>query len=140
MFLVASAVVAFVEWDATAKAAQAVLAGARAFLVKPLQAEELLNEPRGEEPMRRAIARAKVRPGRYRVSIVATDEAGNLYVNRNQIGARVGVQPFGGEGLSGTGPKAGGPNYVARFAVERVRTDDITATGGNAELLRVSEG
>ncbi len=60
---------------------------------------------------------------------------GNLYVNRNQIGARVGVQPFGGEGLSGTGPKAGGPNYVQRFAVERVRTDDVTATGGNAELL-----
>ena len=54
---------------------------------------------------------------------------GNLYVNRNQIGAVVGVQPFGGEGLSGTGPKAGGPNYLARFATERVRTTDITATG-----------
>ncbi len=60
---------------------------------------------------------------------------GNLYVNRNQIGAVVGVQPFGGEGLSGTGPKAGGPNYLARFATERVRTTDITATGGNVELL-----
>jgi RHH-type proline utilization regulon transcriptional repressor/proline dehydrogenase/delta 1-pyrroline-5-carboxylate dehydrogenase len=60
---------------------------------------------------------------------------GNLYVNRNQIGAVVGVQPFGGEGLSGTGPKAGGPHYLARFATERVRTTDITATGGNAGLL-----
>jgi RHH-type proline utilization regulon transcriptional repressor/proline dehydrogenase/delta 1-pyrroline-5-carboxylate dehydrogenase len=60
---------------------------------------------------------------------------GNLYVNRNQIGAVVGVQPFGGEGLSGTGPKAGGPHYVARFATERVRTTDITATGGNVQLL-----
>ena len=47
-------------------------------------------------------------------------KVGNFYVNRNQIGAVVGSQPFGGEGLSGTGPKAGGPNYVARFATERV--------------------
>ena len=60
---------------------------------------------------------------------------GNLYVNRNQIGAIPGVQPFGGDGLSGTGPKAGGPNYLARFATERVRTTDITATGGNLQLL-----
>ena len=64
---------------------------------------------------------------------------GNLYVNRNQIGAVVGVQPFGGEGLSGTGPKAGGPNYLARFATERVRTTDITATGGNVTLLGLGE-
>ena len=60
---------------------------------------------------------------------------GNLYVNRNQIGAVVGSQPFGGEGLSGTGPKAGGPHYVARFATERVTTIDTTAAGGNATLL-----
>jgi RHH-type proline utilization regulon transcriptional repressor/proline dehydrogenase/delta 1-pyrroline-5-carboxylate dehydrogenase len=60
---------------------------------------------------------------------------GNLYVNRNQIGAVVGVQPFGGEGLSGTGPKAGGPNYLARFASERTRSTDVTATGGNYTLL-----
>jgi len=60
---------------------------------------------------------------------------GNLYVNRNQIGAVVGVQPFGGEGLSGSGPKAGGPHYLARFATERVRSTDITATGGNVQLL-----
>ena len=60
---------------------------------------------------------------------------GNLYVNRNQIGAQVGVQPFGGEGLSGTGPKAGGPNYLVRFAVERTRTTDITSSGGNYTLL-----
>ena len=64
---------------------------------------------------------------------------GNLYVNRNQIGAVVGVQPFGGEGLSGTGPKAGGPHYLARFATERVRTTDITATGGNVGLLGLGE-
>jgi len=60
---------------------------------------------------------------------------GNLYVNRNQIGAVVGSQPFGGEGLSGTGPKAGGPHYVTRFATERVTTVDTTAAGGNATLL-----
>ncbi len=64
---------------------------------------------------------------------------GNLYVNRNQIGAVVGVQPFGGEGLSGTGPKAGGPNYLVRFATERVRTTDVTATGGNVGLLELGE-
>ena len=62
-------------------------------------------------------------------------KVGNLYVNRNQIGAVVGVQPFGGEGLSGTGPKTGGPNYLKGFALERVRTTDLTASGGNATLL-----
>ncbi|MGH6765019.1 MAG: bifunctional proline dehydrogenase/L-glutamate gamma-semialdehyde dehydrogenase PutA, partial [Bradyrhizobium sp.] len=60
---------------------------------------------------------------------------GNVYVNRNMIGAVVGVQPFGGEGLSGTGPKAGGPHYLPRFAVERTLTIDTTAAGGNASLL-----
>lgn len=60
---------------------------------------------------------------------------GNFYVNRNQIGAVVESQPFGGEGLSGTGPKAGGPHYVARFATERVTCIDTTAAGGNASLL-----
>ena len=62
-------------------------------------------------------------------------KVGNLYVNRNQIGAVVESQPFGGEGLSGTGPKAGGPHYVARFATERVTCTDTTAAGGNASLL-----
>jgi RHH-type proline utilization regulon transcriptional repressor/proline dehydrogenase/delta 1-pyrroline-5-carboxylate dehydrogenase len=62
-------------------------------------------------------------------------KVGNMYVNRNQIGAVVGVQPFGGEGLSGTGPKAGGPHYLQAFAVERVRSTDLTASGGNASLL-----
>jgi RHH-type proline utilization regulon transcriptional repressor/proline dehydrogenase/delta 1-pyrroline-5-carboxylate dehydrogenase len=62
-------------------------------------------------------------------------KVGNIYVNRNQIGAVVGVQPFGGEGLSGTGPKAGGPSYLRAFAVERVRSTDLTASGGNASLL-----
>jgi RHH-type proline utilization regulon transcriptional repressor/proline dehydrogenase/delta 1-pyrroline-5-carboxylate dehydrogenase len=63
---------------------------------------------------------------------------GNLYVNRNQIGAMVGVQPFGGEGLSGTGPKAGGPHTLLAYATERVRTTDVTATGGNLQLLTAS--
>ncbi|MGH7185581.1 MAG: L-glutamate gamma-semialdehyde dehydrogenase, partial [Pseudomonadota bacterium] len=62
-------------------------------------------------------------------------KVGNLYVNRNQIGAVVGAQPFGGEGLSGTGPKAGGPHYLHRFAVERVSSIDTTASGGNAALM-----
>jgi RHH-type proline utilization regulon transcriptional repressor/proline dehydrogenase/delta 1-pyrroline-5-carboxylate dehydrogenase len=61
--------------------------------------------------------------------------AGNVYVNRNQVGAVVGVQPFGGEGLSGTGPKAGGPNYLRRFALERTFTVNTAAAGGNAALL-----
>jgi RHH-type proline utilization regulon transcriptional repressor/proline dehydrogenase/delta 1-pyrroline-5-carboxylate dehydrogenase len=65
---------------------------------------------------------------------------GNLYVNRNQIGAVVESQPFGGEGLSGTGPKAGGPHYVARFATERVTCIDTTAAGGNASLMAAMEG
>jgi len=60
---------------------------------------------------------------------------GNFYVNRNQIGAVVGAQPFGGEGLSGTGPKAGGPHYLYRFATERVVSIDTTASGGNAALM-----
>jgi RHH-type proline utilization regulon transcriptional repressor/proline dehydrogenase/delta 1-pyrroline-5-carboxylate dehydrogenase len=60
---------------------------------------------------------------------------GNFYVNRTMIGATVGTQPFGGEGLSGTGPKAGGPNYVRRFVTERVVTINTTAAGGNASLL-----
>lgn len=62
--------------------------------------------------------------------------AGNMYVNRNMIGAIVGSQPFGGQGLSGTGPKAGGPHYLLRFATERTFTVNTTASGGNAELLR----
>lgn len=62
-------------------------------------------------------------------------KAGNIYINRNMIGAVVGVQPFGGQGLSGTGPKAGGPHYLARFATEVTIADNIMATGGNIELL-----
>lgn len=65
---------------------------------------------------------------------------GNFYVNRNQIGAVVESQPFGGEGLSGTGPKAGGPHYVARFATERVTCIDTTAAGGNASLMASMDG
>jgi len=64
---------------------------------------------------------------------------GNIYINRNMIGAVVGVQPFGGEGLSGTGPKAGGPRYLARFAVERTLTVNTTAAGGNTSLVSLEE-
>ncbi len=60
---------------------------------------------------------------------------GNVYINRNMIGAVVGVQPFGGEGLSGTGPKAGGPHYLYRFCAEQTVTVNTTAAGGNAALL-----
>ena len=64
---------------------------------------------------------------------------GNVYVNRNQIGAVVGVQPFGGQGLSGTGPKAGGPHYLLRFATEKTVTVNTTAAGGNASLLTLGD-
>ena len=60
---------------------------------------------------------------------------GNVYINRNQIGAVVGVQPFGGEGLSGTGPKAGGPHYLYRFCAEQTITINTTAAGGNVQLM-----
>jgi RHH-type proline utilization regulon transcriptional repressor/proline dehydrogenase/delta 1-pyrroline-5-carboxylate dehydrogenase len=66
-------------------------------------------------------------------------KVGNAYVNRNQIGAVVGVQPFGGEGLSGTGPKAGGPRYLHRFATERSLSVNTTAQGGNASLMSLEE-
>ena len=71
--------------------------------------------------------------------ISRTVKVGNCYVNRNQIGAVVGVQPFGGEGLSGTGPKAGGPHYLLRFASERTLTINTTAAGGNASLLTLDD-
>ena len=72
--------------------------------------------------------------------IVERARVGNIYVNRNMIGAIVGSQPFGGEGLSGTGPKAGGPHYLHRFATERVVSTDTTAAGGNAALMTLEEG
>jgi RHH-type proline utilization regulon transcriptional repressor/proline dehydrogenase/delta 1-pyrroline-5-carboxylate dehydrogenase len=71
--------------------------------------------------------------------IAARARVGNLYVNRNMIGAVVGTQPFGGEGLSGTGPKAGGPHYLFRFAVERTVSINTAAAGGNAALLAQAE-
>jgi len=71
--------------------------------------------------------------------VEALAEVGNLYVNRSMIGAVVGSQPFGGERLSGTGPKAGGPHYLARFCVERVTSTDTTSAGGNATLLSLDD-
>ena len=67
--------------------------------------------------------------------VVREARVGNIYVNRSMIGAVVGVQPFGGEGLSGTGPKAGGPHYLFRFATERTLTVNTAAVGGVTELL-----
>ncbi len=64
---------------------------------------------------------------------------GNCYVNRSMIGAVVGLQPFGGEGLSGTGPKAGGPHYLQRLCIERTYTVDTTAAGGNASLMSIPD-
>jgi RHH-type proline utilization regulon transcriptional repressor/proline dehydrogenase/delta 1-pyrroline-5-carboxylate dehydrogenase len=71
--------------------------------------------------------------------IAARLSNGNVYVNRSMIGAVVGTQPFGGAGLSGTGPKAGGPNYLRRFATEQTVTINTAAAGGNATLLSESE-
>ena len=68
-------------------------------------------------------------------ALARTAHVGNIYINRNMIGAVVGVQPFGGEGLSGTGPKAGGPHYLYRFCAEQTITVNTTAAGGNAALL-----
>lgn len=65
--------------------------------------------------------------------------AGNAYINRGMTGAVVGVQPFGGSGLSGTGPKAGGPHYLPRFAVEKTQSVNTAATGGNAALAALEE-
>ncbi|WP_366943576.1 L-glutamate gamma-semialdehyde dehydrogenase [Parasphingopyxis sp.] len=71
--------------------------------------------------------------------VEAKARVGNLYVNRSMIGAIVGSQPFGGEGLSGTGPKAGGPHYLPRFCAERVTSIDTTSAGGNAALLSLED-
>ncbi len=72
-------------------------------------------------------------------TVEALARVGNLYVNRSMIGAIVGSQPFGGEGLSGTGPKAGGPHYLHRFTAERVTSTDTTSAGGNATLLSLDD-
>jgi RHH-type transcriptional regulator, proline utilization regulon repressor / proline dehydrogenase / delta 1-pyrroline-5-carboxylate dehydrogenase len=70
--------------------------------------------------------------------IARTLRVGNVYINRNMIGAVVGVQPFGGMGLSGTGPKAGGPHYLHRMATEQTITTNTAAIGGNAGLLSLA--
>jgi RHH-type proline utilization regulon transcriptional repressor/proline dehydrogenase/delta 1-pyrroline-5-carboxylate dehydrogenase len=72
-------------------------------------------------------------------AVIERLSVGNVYVNRNMIGAVVGVQPFGGSGLSGTGPKAGGPHYLPRFATEQTVTVNTSAAGGNAELMTDGE-
>lgn len=72
-------------------------------------------------------------------ALVAHSAAGNIYINRNMVGAVVGVQPFGGRGLSGTGPKAGGPHYLPRFGSEYAVSNNISVIGGNASLLSLNE-
>jgi len=72
-------------------------------------------------------------------AVEALARVGNLYINRSMIGAVVGSQPFGGEGLSGTGPKAGGPHYLYRFCAERTTSTDTTSAGGNASLLSLED-
>jgi len=71
--------------------------------------------------------------------VIKRIRVGNCYINRSTIGAVVGVHPFGGMGLSGTGPKAGGPNYLESFVTEKTITNNIAAVGGNADLLEISE-
>lgn len=71
--------------------------------------------------------------------VMSRIQAGNCYINRNMTGAVVGVHPFGGMGLSGTGPKAGGPGYLRQFLTEKTITNNISAVGGNADLLELSD-
>ena len=71
--------------------------------------------------------------------VFSQTRVGNTYINRNMVGAVVGVNPFGGQGLSGTGPKAGGPHYLLRFATEKTRTDNVVASGGNTRLFTLQE-
>jgi RHH-type proline utilization regulon transcriptional repressor/proline dehydrogenase/delta 1-pyrroline-5-carboxylate dehydrogenase len=73
------------------------------------------------------------------LAIAGKVAVGNVYINRNMVGAMVGVQPFGGLGLSGTGPKAGGPNYLPRFTAEQTITVNTAAVGGNASLLTLDD-
>ena len=71
--------------------------------------------------------------------VFGATRVGNTYINRDMVGAVVGVNPFGGQGLSGTGPKAGGPHYLLRFAAEKTRTDNVVAKGGNTQLFTLRE-
>ena len=82
-------------------------------------------------------AHSRIRPSMDKLAGAMT--AGNIYINRGMTGAVVGVQPFGGQGLSGTGPKAGGPYYLPRFATEKTVSTDTTRQGGNATLVSLSE-
>ena len=75
----------------------------------------------------------------FAADLFAATRVGNTYINRNMVGAVVGVNPFGGQGLSGTGPKAGGPHYLLRFATEKTRTDNVVARGGNTQLFSLEE-
>jgi RHH-type proline utilization regulon transcriptional repressor/proline dehydrogenase/delta 1-pyrroline-5-carboxylate dehydrogenase len=105
---------------------------------EPQQLEELVDEINGLGYGLTLGVHTRIDATAKRVAERA--RVGNVYVNRNMIGAVVGVQPFGGMGLSGTGPKAGGPHYVPRFATERTVTTNTAAVGGNATLLSLDAG
>ena len=75
----------------------------------------------------------------FAADVFNATRVGNTYINRNIVGAVVGVNPFGGQGLSGTGPKAGGPHYLLRFATEKTRTENVTAKGGNTQLFNLQD-
>ncbi len=79
------------------------------------------------------------RIGGFAQHVFSRTRVGNTYINRNTVGAVVGVNPFGGQGLSGTGPKAGGPHYLYRFATGKTRTENIVAKGGNTQLFMLEE-
>ena len=96
--------------------------------------------PRGDAAVGEAGgAVVDVVAGLHQERVAQRLSTGNVYVNRNIIGAVVGVQPFGGHGLSGTGPKAGGPHYLMRFATEQTVTINTAAAGGNASLIAMGE-
>ena len=106
------------------------------FPAAELDAVGAMRSTRAATASRSACTRASTSVARR---VAARARVGNVYVNRNMIGAVVGVQPFGGCGLSGTGPKAGGPHYLPRFATEQTVTINTAAVGGNATLLSLGE-
>src|SRR5262249_9903731 len=99
--------------------------------------DALLDEIAGNGPGPTLGVHSRLRTTVARIAAPAAH--GHAYRHRNMIGAVVGTQPFGGTGLSGTGPKAGGPNYLRRFATEQVVTVNTAAAGGNATLLSAEE-
>ena len=121
-----------------------IVAMERSFTTDPSrwlrQLTHRLGEPVIQSAMRQAmrIFGTEFVRGRTIEEALERSDSDGLY-SYDMVGAVVGSQPFGGQGLSGTGPKAGGPHYLARFATEKVLTISTTATGGNAELLSLGD-